>query len=63
MAWVQFVPGALMLWLGAYYIYCFVKKKPMVRKNHRIPVTVGTLLSGIMSATIGLVFIVLSFNS
>ena len=44
MQWFQLIPGALMLWLGAYYVYCYIKKKPIVRKNHPMPVTVGHLL-------------------
>ena len=63
MQWFQLIPSALMLWLGAYYVYCYIKKKPIVRKNHPMPVTVGHLLSGVMSAIVGLIFIVRSFNA
>ena len=63
MQWVQMIPGALMLWLGTYYVYCYIKKKPIVRKNHPMPVTVGHLLSGVMSGIVGLIFIALSFNA
>ena len=63
MQWFQLIPGGLMLWLGADYVYCYIKKKPIVRKNHPMPVMVGHLLSGVMSAIVGLIFIVLSFNA
>jgi len=63
MQWFQLIPGALMLWLGAYCVYCYIKKNPIVRKNHPMPVTVDHLLSGVMSAIVGLIFIVLSFNA
>jgi hypothetical protein len=63
MQWFQLIPGALMLWLGVYYVYCYIKKKPIVRKNHPMPVTVGHLLSGVMSGIVGLIFIALSFSS
>ena len=63
MQWFQLIPGGLMLWLGADYVYCYIKKKPIVRKNHPMPVTVGHLLSGVMSGIVGLIFIALSFNA
>ena len=58
MEWFQIAPGALMLWLGGYYVFCYVKKKAIVRKNTEIPVTVGHLLSGILCSIVGIIFMI-----